>query len=56
MKRPDKLKQGKVLLAFLDVTSLDSFRELVIDCRNFLLNIMSCLLVLKAYLNLDYEG
>jgi hypothetical protein len=47
----------KEFVASLDVTSLDSFGELVIGCRTFSsLNITSCLLVLKAYLNLGLLG
>jgi hypothetical protein len=39
------------------MASLDSFGELVIGCTTFFsLNIMLCLLVLKAYLNLGLLG
>jgi hypothetical protein len=51
------INKKKVLFVSLDVTSFDSFGELVIDCRTFSsLNIVSCLLVLKAHLNLGLLG
>jgi hypothetical protein len=47
----------KGFVVSLDVTSLDSFGELVIGCRTFFpLNIISCPLVLKAYLILRIWG
>jgi hypothetical protein len=45
------------VLASLDVTSFDSFGELVIGVDFFFaLNIMFCRLVVKAYLNLVLLG